>query len=842
MFCDGTRVAIVGTLCHHFDMGGIAAGSYGATATEVFQEGLRIPPVKLFRRGVLNDELLAVMRQNVRRPDMLWGDLQAQIASLAVGEANLARLAARFGPATLVEACGKILDGSEAAMRATIARMPDGRYEFEDFLDDDGLSDTPIRIHAAVTVAGDEMIVDLSGSGPQALGPVNATLASAGSAVSYAVMACADTPIPANAGCYRPVRVVAREGSIVHARHPAPVANRVAVTHRLATTLLGALAQAVPDRVPAAYYGVSYVCTFQTIGEADERGVLVEIEVGGGGGHPAQDGLNGFASGMHNNANIPVEMIEGELPLTVSEYGILPDTAGAGRFRGGAGLVREWRVDCPEAVFTANLERFKFAPYGLAGGAPGALGKLFLTRDGERRALGSKIGNVRLRRGDVIRLETSGGGGFGDPVSRPAEEVAADLARGYVSSATTSEPFMRLLALSFAALLSAFSAARAEDAVKLGAFVTLSGVSADVGAQMKAGIEVAVDRIQKDYAVAGKPTKIEVIYYDDEGKADTGLNVVTRALTVDHINVGIGFLSSDVYIRVIDEFQRASTPVLACCSASLKIGDKIAAEKMNYVFQLSPTARDIATAVAGAVATLVKPDKVAMLNENTDAGRDFSRISREWLAANAPKVEVAADEFVPHGVSDLTPQLAKFKRLGVGAILGEVYGASAPVYYQQFNELRVPAVIAHMGTSASADSFVAEHGAEMEGSLVNVRWIPGDYTPVSRPMMDAYKAKMGSSPSTFAVQAHDSALVALEAICVAGTTDPAKVAQVMEEKTFVAAWGERHFSPLAEGHRMPVPTIVTQIQDGKKVVVYPAEIATGQGGAYRAVPPYSWQK
>ncbi len=433
VFADGARIAIVGTLCHHLDMGGIAAGSYGATATEVFQEGLRIPPVKLFKRGVPNDELVALMRQNVRRPDMLWGDLQAQIASLAMGESNMRKLAARYGADTIVAACAQILDSSERAIRAMIGRMPDGRYEFEDFMDDDGLTDRPIRIHAAIEIRGDEMVVDLSGSGAQALGPINATLASSGSAVSYAVMACADEPIPANAGCYRPVTVIAPEGLIVNARHPAPVANRVAVTHRLATTLLGALHQAVPDRIPAAYYGTSYVCTFRTIGETGERDVLVEIEVGGGGAHPEQDGPNAYSCGMHNNSNIPVEMIESELPLTIVRYELLPDTGGAGRYRGGLGLVREWRVDCPEAVFTANLERFKFPPYGLAGGLSGSLGRLYLVRDGERRALPSKVGDVRLRRGDVIRLETSGGGGFGDPAQRPAAEVAADRRRKYVS-------------------------------------------------------------------------------------------------------------------------------------------------------------------------------------------------------------------------------------------------------------------------------------------------------------------------------------------------------------------------------------------------------------------------
>jgi len=431
VFVDGQRIAIVGTLCHHLDMGGMAAGSYAATATEVFQEGLRIPPLKLVRRGTLNDDLLAMMRQNVRRPDMLWGDLQAQLASLSVGEANIQRIAARFGAATIVEACARILDGSERAMRAMIGRIPDGRYEFEDFLDDDGITQDPIRIHAAVEVRGEEMVVDLSGCGPQVLGPVNATLASSGSAVSFAIMAIADTEIAPNAGCYRPVRVIAPEGRVVNAQHPAPVANRIAVGHRLATTLLGALHKAVPGRVPAAYYGVSYVCSFQTIGEGGERGVLVEIEVGGSGGHADRDGLNGYTYGMHNNSNIPVEMIESELPLSITAYGLLPGSGGAGRHRGGLGLFREWRVDCVEAVFTANAERFKFRPYGLEGGEPGREGHLWLIRQGERRALGSKVNNLRLVRGDIIRLETSGGGGYGPASERADAAQALDGRMGY---------------------------------------------------------------------------------------------------------------------------------------------------------------------------------------------------------------------------------------------------------------------------------------------------------------------------------------------------------------------------------------------------------------------------
>ncbi|RWR07225.1 hydantoinase B/oxoprolinase family protein [Paenirhodobacter populi] len=426
VFVDGRRIAIVGTLCHHLDMGGMAAGSYAATATEIFQEGLRIPPLKLVSKGVLNADIMAMMRQNVRRPEILDGDLQAQLASLSVGEAGLKALAARFGADVLVEACRMLLDGSERAVRAMIGRIPDGRYSFEDFLDDDGIVPDPIRIHATIEVSGDEMVIDLSGCGPQAAGPVNATLASSASAIYYAVLSVADQPIAVNAGCYRPVSVIAPDGLIVNPRHPAPVANRIAVSHRLATTLFGALHQAVPGRVPAAYYGVSYVCSFQTIGAGGERGVLVEIEVGGSGAYDDQDGVSAWAFGMHNNASIPVEMIEADVPLTITGYGLLDGSGGAGRQRGGLGLFREWRVDSPEALFTANLERFKFRPYGLEGGEPGREGRLYLIRDGEWRPLPSKVNNLALVQGDVIRLETSGGGGYGPLAERGGADLEND--------------------------------------------------------------------------------------------------------------------------------------------------------------------------------------------------------------------------------------------------------------------------------------------------------------------------------------------------------------------------------------------------------------------------------
>ena len=432
VFRNGERVAIVGTLCHHLDVGGMSPGSYAASATEIFQEGLRIPPVKLFSRGLRNDALWATIGQNVRQPATVMGDLQSQIASLGVGVQAVERLATKYGSSTVLAACAQLLDASETAMRECIRDMPDGTYAFEDFLDDDGVdTDQSVRIHAKIVISGDRMIVDLSASSPQVRGPINATLGSSSSAVYFAIVAAAGSTIVPNAGCYRPIEIIAPEGLIVSARHPAPVAHRIAPCHVLLNVLFGALAQAIPDRIPAAYYAVSYVCSFQTQEADGTRKVLVEIEVGGCGAHPNGDGANALSFGMHNNASIPIEMIESDLPVTFMGYGLAAGSGGQGRHRGGLGLVRSWRIDSEAAVFTGQMDRFRFRPYGLEGGESGAAGKLTLIRDGREQQLHSKIANMRLQKGDIIRLVTSGGGGLGPLLERSAADAARDRALGY---------------------------------------------------------------------------------------------------------------------------------------------------------------------------------------------------------------------------------------------------------------------------------------------------------------------------------------------------------------------------------------------------------------------------
>jgi N-methylhydantoinase B len=380
-----------------------------------------------------NDVLWGVIAQNVRQPVAVMGDLQSQIASLGVGARAVEILTARYGADTLIASCSAMLDASEAAMRAAIGAIPDGSYEFEDFLDDDGIDVTrPVRIHARITVTGDRLVVDLSGSDREVPGPINATLGSTSSAVYFAIVAAAERLIVPNAGCYRPIEIVAPEGLIVSARHPAPVAHRLAPGHVLLNVLFGALAKAIPGRLPAAYYAVSYVCSFQTMEASGARKVLVEIEVGGCGAHPNGDGASAHSFGMHNNASIPVEMIESSMPITMVEYGLAPGTGGDGRHRGGLGLRRAWRIDSEAASFTGQMDRFRFRPFGLDGGEPGAAGQLELVRDGKAQALHSKISNMPLRKGDVIRLVTSGGGGLGPPAERQQSARRRDREQGYL--------------------------------------------------------------------------------------------------------------------------------------------------------------------------------------------------------------------------------------------------------------------------------------------------------------------------------------------------------------------------------------------------------------------------
>ena len=434
VFHSGQCVAIAAAIVHHIDVSGGAAGSYFAGAREVFHEGLRIPPIKLVAAGQHNQPVIDIIRQNSREPVKIGGDLQAQLASLTVGSRAVQRLIERYDAETVSLAMDHILLQSEQAMRETISAIPDGSYTFTDYVDDDGQSAKDLAIVASIRINGDHCTVDLSESADQAPGPVNCTLNMARSGVYCALLSVAEGRAMANSGAYRPITVNSREGSIVNCSSPAPVANRMATGHRVVTTILGALANAVPDRIPAAYYGVSYVAALSSPDRfvKNERRVYFEIEVGGWGANPSSDGADGFSAGFHNLPNSPVEMCESIFPIIFTEYAFITNSGGDGEFRGGLGLAREWQLDEEWGVLSGNFERFTHAPYGLHGGEPGSKGRFLHIKDDETIELPSKVSGLELKRGDRVRLETSGGGGWGNPADRNPQARIDDQLGGYV--------------------------------------------------------------------------------------------------------------------------------------------------------------------------------------------------------------------------------------------------------------------------------------------------------------------------------------------------------------------------------------------------------------------------
>ena len=342
VFSGSVPVAICGTLGHHLDVGGMRPGSYAGDAVEIYQEGLRIPPIKLFEQGKLNERLFAVIAANIRQPDTTMGDLRAQTAALEIGRDGVLELVARYGVETLRGCMDEATSASEARLREKLRELPDGVYEGTSFVDDDGVNDTPIRIVTTVTIEDGSIHVDFTGTERQSRSPINATISSCESATYFAILAILDPTIPANYGVYKPIVITAPEGTVVNALPPAPVVGRNAITHTVVNSLMMALSKVVPERITAAYYGMSNVYILAGDGAGENPGwIFFDIEVGGGGARQGKDGLDCYSQGIHNLANTPIEMVEATYPLRFRRYEFLPDTGGAGQYRGGLGVRRD---------------------------------------------------------------------------------------------------------------------------------------------------------------------------------------------------------------------------------------------------------------------------------------------------------------------------------------------------------------------------------------------------------------------------------------------------------------------------------------------------------------------
>ncbi len=430
VFHDGDLVALAANRAHHADVGGARAGSVAADSTEIYQEGVRIPPVKLAEGGEDNDALVETFLANVRTPDERRGDLRAQRAANETGRRRFRELVDEYGRAGLAEALDAVVDYSERRMRGELAEVPDGSYRFADVLDDDGRGNTDLPVVATVTVDGETVTVDFAGSADATDGPVNAPFAVTASATYYAVRAVTDPEIPPNAGCYRPVTVEAPEGSIVNAAPPsAVVGGNLETSQRVTDVVLGAVAEAAPERAVAGCQGTMNNVTF---GGTDPRDgspfAFYETQAGGFGGRAGADGMDAVHVHMSNTLNTPAEALETAYPLRVRRYALRPDSGGAGEFRGGLGLRRD--VEVRDAATCSLLaDRQRHAPYGLEGGEEGATGEAVLLRDGDRERLAGKSTH-QLRAGDVLSVRTPGGGGYGDPADRDAEAIERDLRLG----------------------------------------------------------------------------------------------------------------------------------------------------------------------------------------------------------------------------------------------------------------------------------------------------------------------------------------------------------------------------------------------------------------------------
>ena len=435
VFHNGKPIVFGCTIAHHQDLGGKTPGSIPPDATEIFQEGIIMPPLKLYEAGVPNHTLFEILRNNIRIPDMVIGDMRAQLAACHVAKTQIASLLTEYSEETLKEAMSALLDNSEKATRQVLEEIPDGTYTFEDYLDNDGIEmDVRRLIKVAITIKGSEITFDFTGSSPQVKGPFNSPVASTMSTLYYIVRAVTGADIMSNAGCFRPVKAILPKGSIVNPISPAPVNSRTATVKRITDVLNGAMVQAVPDRLPAASSGQLLVLA---LGGIDPQGnvpyVASELGAGGMGARPNADGIDAVETDVSNCMNVPAEALEMDHPIRIIKSNLWNDSGGAGEFRGGLGLEKVFEIARGEATITYRGERHTLPPWGLFGGLPGEKTNAQIHRKDGRIEIVPPKATLRLKQGDQLHVFTSGGAGFGDPLDRPADKVLQDYLDSRVS-------------------------------------------------------------------------------------------------------------------------------------------------------------------------------------------------------------------------------------------------------------------------------------------------------------------------------------------------------------------------------------------------------------------------
>ena len=442
VFFDGRPVAFVANIAHHSDIGGKVAGSESADCTSIFQEGLRIPPVKLLDGGELCPDVLAFVLLNSRTPREREGDLRAQIATNATGVRRVQECFVRFGTDTVHQANRALLDYAESRTRAEIAKLPDGTYENEEILDNDGVVDRIVRLRVKITIRGDRIHFDFTGTDGQIAGARNMPLAATLSGVYYAVKAVTDPELPPNSGYFRAIGVTAPEGTVVNCRPPAAVGDRSATGNVLGDLLLGALSEAAPERVMAGC-GPLHGLIFSGVDpRRDEYFVDYETYAGASGALSAFDGKDAVRVHVSGAANLPVESVEQEFPLTVRRYELIADSGGPGRYRGGLATRRDVTIWAEKGRLAGRGLRQTHGASGLFGGGPGRPGMFVVHPEGNReKRLPGSFSELEMQAGTSIRVETPSGAGFGNPLEREPEQVLADVIAGKVTASAAEHAY-----------------------------------------------------------------------------------------------------------------------------------------------------------------------------------------------------------------------------------------------------------------------------------------------------------------------------------------------------------------------------------------------------------------
>ncbi len=443
IFHEGQLVMFVGNIAHHADIGGASPGSMAGDMTEIYQEGLRIPPIKIYNKGNRVRDVFDLILTNVRVPKERTGDYLAHFSSLKLGVRRINALYDKWGAETLKEGMEAILDASERHLRAGISTILDGEYCFEDFLEDDGFDNKNIPIRVRIKVHGDEVTFDFTGSAPQVTGNINISLSGLQATVAYTLKCLTAPNIPSNEGFFRPIHIIAPKGTIVNAAFPAASAGRAQACQRVVDVIIGALAQAIPERAVAAANGANTTAVFYGKNPVTgEYYVYMETYGGGSGGRAHKDGKDGVQVHITNTSNLPVEALESEYPLQIERYTFIPDSGGVGKFRGGMGLRRDIRILDHTSKFSAQGERFVLAPWGLFGGGGGQTGQILLqpgTRD--EVSLPSKCSGVTVKAGEVVSIQTPGAGGYGEPLERDRYLIQNDLLTGKITPIKASERY-----------------------------------------------------------------------------------------------------------------------------------------------------------------------------------------------------------------------------------------------------------------------------------------------------------------------------------------------------------------------------------------------------------------